>query len=78
VSLAAVPRTAAAAPGEGCGDRCPVDHWEALLDLAGVLRAAGEPEDAAAAAREALALYERKENVVEAARASAFLAELER
>jgi len=44
----------------------------------GVLRAAGEPEDAAAAAREALALYERKENVVEAARASAFLAELER
>ena len=55
-----------------------MDHWEALLDLAGVQRAAGEPEDAAAAAREALALYERKENVVEAARASAFLAELER
>jgi hypothetical protein len=43
-----------------------------------VLRAAGQDEDAAVAARAALALYERKENVVEAARARAFLAELGR
>ena len=54
------------------------DHGECLLDLAGVLRDAGGIDDSAAAAREALTLYERKENVVEAARASAFLDRLRR
>ena len=53
-----------------------VDHGEALLDLARVLREAGHVDDASSAATEALALYEAKENVVEAARARAFLEEL--
>jgi tetratricopeptide (TPR) repeat protein len=54
------------------------DHGECLLDLAGVLRRAGEIDDAAVAAGEALALYERKENAVEAARARSFLADISR
>ena len=53
-----------------------IDHGECLLDLAEVLRAAGDRDEAGEAARAALALYEQKENVVEAARAKAFLAEL--
>ena len=53
-----------------------IDHGEALLDLALVLREAGRLDDASSAATEALALYERKENVVEATRARAFLEEL--
>ena len=53
-----------------------IDHGEASLDLASVLRAARKGEEAGIAARAALALYERKENVVESARARAFLDEL--
>ena len=52
------------------------DHGECLLDLADVLRAAGDHDEAGEAARAALNLYEQKENVVESARAKAFLAEL--
>ena len=55
-----------------------IDNGEALLDLAGVLRSAGRIDDASTAASEALALYEQKENVVEAARARSFLADIER
>jgi hypothetical protein len=55
-----------------------VDHGECLLDLALVLRAAGDVAEAAAAADHALALYEQKENVVEAARARRFRDELPR
>jgi hypothetical protein len=55
-----------------------IDHGECLLDLAEVLRAAGDHDDAVEAARGAFALYEQKENVVEAGRAKDFLAELER
>jgi tetratricopeptide (TPR) repeat protein len=55
-----------------------IDHGEALLDLAGVLRSAGRIDEASTAASEALALYERKENAVEAARARSFLADIER
>ena len=55
-----------------------IDHGEALLDLAEVLRAAGRVTEAAGAADDALALYEQKENVVEAARARRFRDELTR
>ena len=46
-------------------------HGDALLDLAVVLRAAERPREAAASAERALALYERKGNLVSAARARA-------
>jgi tetratricopeptide (TPR) repeat protein len=46
-----------------------IDHGECLLDLAEVLRAAGDHDEAVEAAREALALCEQKENVIEAGRA---------
>ena len=49
---------------------------DALLDLAEVLRLAGRPEEAAAAAEEAVRLYERKGNVVAAARTQTLVAEL--
>ena len=55
-----------------------IDHGETLLDLAEVLRAAGDVAGAAEAADRALALYEQKENVVEAARARRFRDELAR
>jgi hypothetical protein len=55
-----------------------IDHGECLLDLAEVLRAAGKRDEAADAAQDALALYEQKENIVEAGRAKGFLAELAR
>ena len=51
-------------------------HADALLDLAEVLRLAGRPEEAAAAAEEAVRLYERKGAVVAAESAQALLAEL--
>ena len=51
-------------------------HADALLVLAEVLRLAGEPAEAAAALEEAVALYERKGNVVSAAKARAALDEL--
>jgi class 3 adenylate cyclase/tetratricopeptide (TPR) repeat protein len=50
-------------------------HGDALLDLAELLRAAGRPSDAVAAAERALALYERKGNLVSAARVRGALAE---
>jgi class 3 adenylate cyclase/DNA-binding SARP family transcriptional activator/tetratricopeptide (TPR) repeat protein len=48
-------------------------HGDALLDFAEVLRAARRPAEARAAAGRALELYERKGNVVSAARARASL-----
>jgi hypothetical protein len=48
-------------------------HGETLLALATVLRAAGREQEALAAAREALALFERKGDVPDARRARAFL-----
>ena len=48
-------------------------HGDALLDLAEVLRAADRESDAVAAAERALSLYERKRNLVSAARARAVL-----
>jgi class 3 adenylate cyclase/tetratricopeptide (TPR) repeat protein len=51
-------------------------HAAALLDLAEVLRTAGETVEARKAAEEALALYERKGNRVGAARAGALADEL--
>ena len=51
------------------------DRAECLLDRAEVLSLAGRSEESAAAIREALRLYEQKENVVGAARARALLAE---
>jgi len=47
---------------------------DAFLDLADVLRLGGRRDEATAAAGEALELYERKGNVVGAARARAALA----
>ncbi|HEX6539705.1 MAG TPA: adenylate/guanylate cyclase domain-containing protein [Candidatus Dormibacteraeota bacterium] len=49
---------------------------DALVTLAGVLRAAGDVEGAGAMLRDALALFERKGNLVSAGRARAELAEL--
>jgi class 3 adenylate cyclase/tetratricopeptide (TPR) repeat protein len=51
-------------------------HGDALFDLATVLRSAGRSEEAADAANEALQLYERKGNIVSAAKARAFAAEV--
>ena len=51
-------------------------HADALLVLAEVLRLAGRPEEAASALEEAVALYERKGNVVSAAKARALLEEV--
>jgi tetratricopeptide (TPR) repeat protein len=51
-------------------------HADALVALAEVMRAAGRPAEAAVALEEALALYERKGNVVSAAKARAALDEL--
>ncbi len=51
-------------------------HGDALLDLADVLKVAGRFGEASSAAREALALYERKENVASAATARAVVEEL--
>ena len=46
-------------------------HAEALMDLAEVLELAGKPDQAAASIDQALALYERKGNIVMAERARA-------
>jgi class 3 adenylate cyclase/tetratricopeptide (TPR) repeat protein len=58
----------------------PTDHWNERGDtywaLARVMQAAGRGDEALAAAREALASYERKGNVVSAGRARAFMEEL--
>jgi len=50
---------------------------DALCDLAEVLADAGEPDEAGAALQQALARYERKENIVMAERVRARLAELQ-
>ena len=52
-------------------------HGDALVDLAEVLEVAGKPDEAKAALEQALALYERKGNLVMAERTRAKLAELE-
>ena len=49
---------------------------DALVDLATVLDRAGRVSDAAAALRDAIALYQRKGNVVSAARAHTSLERL--
>ena len=49
---------------------------DTLIDLAEVLRLSGQPEEAASALEEAVGLYERKGNVVSAAKARALLDEL--
>jgi predicted ATPase/class 3 adenylate cyclase len=49
-------------------------YGDALLDLGEVLRTAGRPAEAGAATERALSLYERKGNLVSAARARAALA----
>jgi class 3 adenylate cyclase/tetratricopeptide (TPR) repeat protein len=48
-------------------------HGDALIDLAEVLGAAGRPDEARAVVEHALALYERKGNLVSVARARAAL-----
>jgi tetratricopeptide (TPR) repeat protein len=53
------------------------DQGDAWADLAEVRALAGRPEAAAEALEQALARYERKENVVMAERARARLAELQ-
>ena len=45
----------------------------ALLDLAEVLRLAGRGEDAAISVREAIGVFERKGNVIAAAKARSLL-----
>jgi tetratricopeptide (TPR) repeat protein len=52
-------------------------HAGALIDLAEVLRGAGHFKEAGDAADEALVLYERKGNVMSAAKTRALVAELE-
>jgi hypothetical protein len=51
-------------------------HADALLVLAEVLRRAGRPAEAVNGLEEAVGLYERKGNVVSAAKARVMLAEL--
>jgi hypothetical protein len=48
-------------------------HGDALMDLAEVLRLAGQPDQAAVAVSQALQLYEQKGSVVSAARARSLL-----
>jgi hypothetical protein len=48
-------------------------HGDALMDLAEVLRLAGQPDQAAVAVSQALELYEQKGSVVSAARARSML-----
>jgi tetratricopeptide (TPR) repeat protein len=55
------------------GTDCLNLRGDTLVDLAEILSLAGRPAEAAAALAEAVALYERKGNVVSAARASAQL-----
>jgi tetratricopeptide (TPR) repeat protein len=52
-------------------------HGDVLLDLAEVLHLAGREEDARATAAEAVGIYDRRGNVVAAARARAFVDELQ-
>ena len=51
-------------------------HADALVVLAEVLGLAGKPKEAATALEEAVALYERKGNVVSAAKTRALLEDL--
>lgn len=53
-----------------------VQHGDALMDLAEVLRLAGRSADAIPAVRQAIELYERKENAVSAGKARVVMAEL--
>ena len=54
----------------------PSDRGDALLDLAEVFRTSARLEEAGAAVRRALSLYERKGNLVRAEKARSLLAEL--
>jgi tetratricopeptide (TPR) repeat protein len=54
----------------------PEAQGDARMELARVLRAAGRPSEAEQAAREAFAIYDRKENAPAAALARAFIKEL--
>jgi class 3 adenylate cyclase/tetratricopeptide (TPR) repeat protein len=58
------------------GAECPNMQGDLWMDLAAVLRAAGKPEDAARAAREALIRYERKGNLVSSRQVRTFLTQL--
>jgi hypothetical protein len=58
------------------GAETPNSEADAWLDLAKVQRMAGNTEDAARSAREALARYERKGNQPAAASTRAFIDEL--
>jgi tetratricopeptide (TPR) repeat protein len=58
------------------GTDLPSDRGDALLDLAEVLRASARLEEAEAAGRRALSLFERKGNLVGAEKARSLLAEL--
>jgi hypothetical protein len=59
------------------GAEYPNVHGDLWMDLATVLRAAGKPDDAVRAAREALVHYERKANRVSSQRVRAFVTEVE-
>ena len=61
------------AVGLAAGTDALTVHGDALMNLAEVLRLVGDKEEAAAAAREARGLYERKGNVVLLAQAEAWL-----
>ena len=52
------------------------DRTWVLLDLAEVLRLAGRPDEAIATLRDALGLFEQREDVVSAARAQALIEDL--
>jgi len=58
------------------GAESPNFQGDAWMDLARVLRMAGKPAEAEQAAREALALYERKGNRPSSAATRMFLQEL--
>ena len=52
------------------------DRTFVLMDLAEVLRLAGRPEEAVATIREAIGLFEQREDVVSAARARVLIEDL--
>ena len=58
------------------GAENPNSFGDAWMDLATILRNAGEPDEAEQAAREALALHESKGNRPSTASAKAFIEEL--
>jgi tetratricopeptide (TPR) repeat protein len=69
-------RLAREAVEQGAGSDALNTVADASLDLAEVLRLAGKPAEAKRHASEAIELYRRKGNLVSAARAESFCAEL--